>query len=231
VALIDGQLTDTAQKGPDSRIAMDAWQVTEADIISDTSKQAAHKQPPVNSSFEASIFPIGISVYAPSRSSGNSAKPFVPSIYSVSGLPYTPVTPQSADADTLAGHPARASFAESRDIELVSEIWQSFIIDSGAFSFWNSGEERSCTIADWDDYTHSWRSGHFTWAATSSSSPTLSAAAKGKPRADRRIRGHPPVPAGHGVPVFTCANQDVHFRRLSSEGLRLPSADPARTAR
>jgi hypothetical protein len=60
----------------------------------------------------------------------------------------TPVTPQTVGAIVLRGRHAFVSWADPRDLGLVSDICASFAIDNGAFGAWRSGKP----ITDWAPY-------------------------------------------------------------------------------
>lgn len=60
----------------------------------------------------------------------------------------TPMTPASDAARVLRGRHALISYAHPEQMELVSEVCQSFCLDNGAFTAWKSG--RRCT--DWAGY-------------------------------------------------------------------------------
>ena len=64
-------------------------------------------------------------------------------------IPYhgTPMTPESAAAEILAGRHALVSFATPEQIVLVAEVCRSFILDNGAFTFWKNG-----AAPDWQAY-------------------------------------------------------------------------------
>lgn len=64
----------------------------------------------------------------------------------------TPITPSTAAADILRGRHALVPFSDPRDIELVSEVCSSFIIDNGAFTLWKRGRESRRQLDDWNDY-------------------------------------------------------------------------------
>lgn len=59
----------------------------------------------------------------------------------------TPITPDPCAIRALKGGHACISFANHGQLNLASEICQSFFIDNGAFTFWKSGGE-----IDWNDY-------------------------------------------------------------------------------
>lgn len=62
----------------------------------------------------------------------------------------TPITPIDAMIKTLKGRHAMVSFAHLDQVELVSEICHSFVLDNGAFSLWKAGKP-----TDWPMY-HEW---------------------------------------------------------------------------
>lgn len=60
----------------------------------------------------------------------------------------TPITPETAAAQVLAGRHAFVSFREPRQIEMVAEVCQSFALDNGAFSAWKDGQP----VEEWSPY-------------------------------------------------------------------------------
>jgi hypothetical protein len=59
-----------------------------------------------------------------------------------------PITPEAAAATVLAGRHAFVSFGNPEQIDVVSEVCQSFALDNGAFGAWRGGSP----IADWTPY-------------------------------------------------------------------------------
>ena len=59
-----------------------------------------------------------------------------------------PITPGTAAAKVLTGRHAFISFRTPAQLEIASEVCQSFALDNGAFSAWRSGEP----ITDWTPY-------------------------------------------------------------------------------
>jgi len=60
----------------------------------------------------------------------------------------TPITPETAAAEIIAGRHAMVSFANPQQIDLISDACQSFALDNGAFSAWRAGKP----ITDWKPY-------------------------------------------------------------------------------
>lgn len=67
-----------------------------------------------------------------------------------------PITPRKAAREIYRGIHALVSFANKRDIDLVAEVAQSFIIDNGAYSLWTQARRTGRTVRsrpdDWRDY-------------------------------------------------------------------------------
>lgn len=59
----------------------------------------------------------------------------------------TPITPDPCAIKALKGGHACISFANPGQLNLASEICQSFFLDNGAFTFWKSNKE-----VDWNDF-------------------------------------------------------------------------------
>lgn len=60
----------------------------------------------------------------------------------------TPITPTAAAVHVLRGRHGLVSFADPRQIGLVAEVCQSFVLDNGAYTHWRQGSE-----PDWDGFT------------------------------------------------------------------------------
>jgi hypothetical protein len=58
-----------------------------------------------------------------------------------------PITPDTCAIKAWKGRHAFISYAHPKQLQLASEICQSFAIDNGAFTFWKSGQS-----IDWRDY-------------------------------------------------------------------------------
>lgn len=52
----------------------------------------------------------------------------------------TPITPDEAAVKILKGRHAMISFANPKQIGLIADICQSFVLDNGAFSMWKTGK-------------------------------------------------------------------------------------------
>jgi hypothetical protein len=59
-----------------------------------------------------------------------------------------PVTPATAAARLLAGRHAFVSFAHPEQLDIATELCQSFAVDNGAFTAWKSGK----AITDWSPF-------------------------------------------------------------------------------
>jgi hypothetical protein len=59
----------------------------------------------------------------------------------------TPITPESAGAQILAGRHAMVSFAHPEQLPLVAEVCQSFALDNGAFTLWRAGKGKVDVMA------------------------------------------------------------------------------------
>lgn len=75
-----------------------------------------------------------------------------------------PITPATAAARVLRARHAFLSFAHPEQLEIISDVCQSFAVDNGAFSAWRSGNP----IKDWRGY-YAWvaeihRLPNFDWA-------------------------------------------------------------------
>lgn len=69
----------------------------------------------------------------------------------------TPITPDDAAVQILTGRHGLVSFANPRQITLVAEVCQSFVLDNGAFTFWKTGrsvdtEEYYSWVSDWKNH-------------------------------------------------------------------------------
>ena len=62
----------------------------------------------------------------------------------------TPITPNSAAAEVLQARHAFVSFAHPNQIDIITDVCQSFAMDNGAFTAWKSGKQ----IDNWDAYYH-----------------------------------------------------------------------------
>lgn len=67
----------------------------------------------------------------------------------------TPISPDSAAADVLAGRHAFISFGTDRQADIAREVCQSFALDNGAFGAWRGG----APITDWAPY-YRWAEEH-----------------------------------------------------------------------
>lgn len=75
----------------------------------------------------------------------------------------TPITPQEVAAVVLPGRHALVSFAHWEQIQIVSEVCSSFVLDNGAFSFWK--RKRPVNWADYYTFVSHWhRHPRFDWA-------------------------------------------------------------------
>lgn len=67
----------------------------------------------------------------------------------------TPISPDSAAAEVLAGRHAFVSFGTDRQADIAREVCQSYALDNGAFGAWRAGEP----ITDWSGY-YRWAEDH-----------------------------------------------------------------------
>lgn len=67
----------------------------------------------------------------------------------------TPITPESDAATILRGRHAMVSYADPRQIGLVCDICQSFVVDNGAFSAWK--QRRAVDWNGYADWVVKWR--------------------------------------------------------------------------
>lgn len=57
----------------------------------------------------------------------------------------SPITPEKVAIAVLPGRHACVSFCDTRDLDLIARVCQSFIIDNGAFSMWRANKP----VTDW----------------------------------------------------------------------------------
>lgn len=123
-----------------------------------------------------------------------------------------PITPDTCAIRAWKGRHAFVSFAHPSQIQLASEICQSFALDNGAFTFWKTGKE-----IDWNAY--------FEFVGVWKHHPRCDFAiipdviGMGEAENDRLLESWP---HGHfGVPVWHMDESDERLIRLAQEWPRV----------
>ena len=81
-----------------------------------------------------------------------------------------PITPDTCALKAWKGRHAFISFANLAQIDLASEVTQSFALDNGAFTFWTKNK-----AVDWNEYYNLLNAGAITLVSHSRLSRMLSA--------------------------------------------------------
>jgi len=106
-----------------------------------------------------------------------------------------PITPNSVAMEAVRNGHAFVSFARRDQLALVMEVCQSFAIDNGAFSAWQSGKP----VTDW--------SGYYAWAQEMLFIPSCDFAVipdviDGDEQANDELLAQWPLPRWFGAPVW-----------------------------
>lgn len=120
----------------------------------------------------------------------------------------TPMTPNAALIEALSGRHAFVSFAAPQQINLVSDVCQSFALDNGAFSAWRRG-----ISIDWQEY--------YEWVKTIRTRPGFDWAVipdviDGGECANDELLNAWPLAKTEGVPVWHLHESLDRLERLSS---------------
>lgn len=122
-----------------------------------------------------------------------------------------PITPEVCALRAWKGRHACVSFANQEQINLASEITQSWFVDNGAFTFWKKENEMSRDWSDYYEFCEKWKN-----------HPRLDFMAipdviDGGQEANDKLLKEWPHGKDKGVPVWHMNESDDRFIRLCNE--------------